>query len=91
MTDRLTHIAIVNLDRCKPKKCRQESKKSCPVVKTGELCLEVISASKITFISEELCIGYGICVKGSYVLRLLRHQRSLSSLRSFASDVVYVL
>lgn len=29
----------VNPDRCKPKKCRQECKKSCPVVRMGEqLC-----------------------------------------------------
>ncbi|RXH91004.1 hypothetical protein DVH24_020027 [Malus domestica] len=34
MADRLTRIAIVSSDRCKPKKCRQECKKSCPVVKT---------------------------------------------------------
>lgn len=63
MADRLTRIAIVNADRCKPKKCRQECKKSCPVVKTGKLCIEVSSSSKIAFISEELCIGCGICVK----------------------------
>jgi hypothetical protein len=35
MSERLTRIAIVSADRCKPKKCRQECKKSCPVVKTG--------------------------------------------------------
>lgn len=35
MSERLTRIAIVTSDRCKPKKCRQECKKSCPVVKTG--------------------------------------------------------
>ncbi|CAI5459857.1 unnamed protein product [Closterium sp. Yama58-4] len=63
MADRLTRIAIVSGDRCKPKKCRQECKKSCPVVKTGKLCIEVSSTSKIAFISEELCIGCGICVK----------------------------
>ncbi|KAL1817325.1 hypothetical protein ACET3Z_019899 [Daucus carota] len=63
MSDRLTRIAIVSSDRCKPKKCRQECKKSCPVVKTGKLCIEVTSAAKIAFISEELCIGCGICVK----------------------------
>ncbi|GFY93859.1 RNAse l inhibitor protein 2 [Actinidia rufa] len=63
MADRLTRIAIVSSDRCKPKKCRQECKKSCPVVKTGKLCIEVTLASKIAFISEELCIGCGICVK----------------------------
>lgn len=61
--ERLTRIAIVNNDKCKPKKCRQECKKSCPVVGTGKLCVEVTSASKIAYISEELCIGCGICVK----------------------------
>lgn len=30
---------------------------------TGKLCIEVTPASKIAFISEELCIGCGICVK----------------------------
>lgn len=29
----------------------------------GKLCVEVKSTSKISFISEELCIGCGICVK----------------------------
>lgn len=59
----LTRIAIVNPDKCKPKKCRQECKKSCPVVKIGKLCIEVNPGSKIAWISEELCIGCGICVK----------------------------
>lgn len=63
MSDKLTRIAIVNSDKCKPKKCRQECKKSCPVVRTGKLCIEVDPASKIAFISERLCIGCGICPK----------------------------
>ena len=33
--EKLTRIAIVNADRCKPKKCKQECKKSCPVVRMG--------------------------------------------------------
>lgn len=56
-------IAIVSDDKCKPKKCRQECRKSCPVVKTGKLCIEVAPNSKIAFISENLCIGCGICTK----------------------------
>jgi len=56
-------IAIVNSDRCKPKKCKQECKKYCPVVRTGKLCVEVDKNSKISWISEGLCIGCGICVK----------------------------
>ncbi|KAH9462282.1 hypothetical protein Pst134EB_006188 [Puccinia striiformis f. sp. tritici] len=63
MTDKLTRIAIVSSDKCKPKKCKQECKKSCPVVRMGKLCIEVENTSKIAFISEELCIGCGICPK----------------------------
>ncbi|CCF55681.1 hypothetical protein KAFR_0A02430 [Kazachstania africana CBS 2517] len=63
MSEKNSRIAIVNPDRCKPKKCRQECKRSCPVVKTGKLCIEVTPTSKIAFISEVLCIGCGICVK----------------------------
>eukprot|EP00746_Dinoflagellata_sp_MGD_P088165 gnl/MRDRNA2_/MRDRNA2_34910_c0_seq1.p1 gnl/MRDRNA2_/MRDRNA2_34910_c0~~gnl/MRDRNA2_/MRDRNA2_34910_c0_seq1.p1 ORF type:complete len:612 (-),score=120.63 gnl/MRDRNA2_/MRDRNA2_34910_c0_seq1:189-2024(-) len=56
-------IAIVSADRCKPKKCKQECKKFCPVVRTGKLCVEASKDSKICWISEPLCIGCGICVK----------------------------
>lgn len=42
---------------------RQECKKSCPVVKMGKLCIEVGPNDKKAFLSEELCIGCGICVK----------------------------
>lgn len=62
-TDKQTRIAIVNSDKCKPKRCRQECKKSCPVVRMGKLCIEVSQDSKIASLSEELCIGCGICVK----------------------------
>ncbi|GAA5962965.1 hypothetical protein JCM8115_007066 [Rhodotorula mucilaginosa] len=62
MSDKLTRIALVNPDRF-PKKCRQECKKSCPVVRMGKLCIEVNPSDKIAFISEELCIGCGICPK----------------------------
>jgi len=78
--ERLTRIAVISADRCRPKKCKQECKKSCPVVKIGEpkyscslpcsspagagkLCIEVNPGSKIAWLSEELCIGCGICVK----------------------------
>jgi ATP-binding cassette subfamily E protein 1 len=33
--EKLTRIAIVNQDKCKPKKCRQECKRNCPVVRMG--------------------------------------------------------
>ncbi|GMH57678.1 hypothetical protein TrRE_jg4495 [Triparma retinervis] len=61
--EKLTRIAIVSAEKCKPKKCHHECKKSCPSVKLGKLCIEVDKKSKIAFISEPLCIGCGICVK----------------------------
>lgn len=33
--DKLTRIAVVEENKCKPKKCQQECKKYCPVVKVG--------------------------------------------------------
>lgn len=60
---KLDRIAIVNQDRCKPKRCNQECKRLCPVVKSGKLCVEVTPSDKMAFISEQLCIGCGICVK----------------------------
>uniref|UniRef100_A0A3P8V820 ATP-binding cassette, sub-family E (OABP), member 1 n=1 Tax=Cynoglossus semilaevis TaxID=244447 RepID=A0A3P8V820_CYNSE len=63
MAEKNTRIAIVNQDKCKPKKCRQECKKSCPVTRMGKLCIEVTPQSKIVWISESLCIGCGICIK----------------------------
>jgi len=62
-SEKKLRIAIVSSDRCKPKKCKQECKKFCPVVRTGKLCVEVTKDSKICWISEPLCIGCGICVK----------------------------
>ena len=61
--DKLTRVAIIKTDKCKPKKCHQECKRQCPVVRLGKLCIEVTPMSKVAYISEELCIGCGICVK----------------------------
>jgi ATP-binding cassette, sub-family E, member 1 len=63
MDDGKQRIAIVSGDKCKPKKCRQECKRSCPVVRMGKLCIEVSATDKIAFLSETLCIGCGICVR----------------------------
>ncbi|OMH82028.1 ABC transporter E family member 2 [Zancudomyces culisetae] len=63
MSDKNPRIAIINEDKCKPKKCRQECKKICPVNRVGKLCIEVTPSSKIASLSEELCIGCGLCIK----------------------------
>lgn len=53
-------IAVISKDRCKPKRCSQECYKYCPPVRTGS---EVIVIDDKAVISEELCVGCGICVK----------------------------
>ncbi|KAJ2236542.1 Fe-S cluster-binding ribosome biosynthesis protein [Coemansia sp. RSA 1722] len=63
MSDKKSRIAIVSADKCKPKKCRQECKKVCPVNKMGKMCIDVWPTSKVSSISEDMCIGCGICVK----------------------------
>ncbi|ORM40108.1 ABC transporter E family member 2 [Babesia sp. Xinjiang] len=63
MSESKLRVAIVSTDKCKPKKCRQECKRNCPVSKTGKQCIIADPTSKIAFISETLCIGCGICVK----------------------------
>lgn len=57
MNTELTRIAIVNEQKCKPKNCNFECKRSCPVVAQGKLCVEVDRTSKIATISESLCVG----------------------------------
>eukprot|EP01102_Stenamoeba_stenopodia_P012144 TRINITY_DN3797_c0_g2_i1.p1 TRINITY_DN3797_c0_g2~~TRINITY_DN3797_c0_g2_i1.p1 ORF type:complete len:622 (+),score=163.96 TRINITY_DN3797_c0_g2_i1:121-1986(+) len=61
--DNKLRIAIVNPDKCKPKKCGRECKKFCPVERMGKRCIEVSKESTIAWISEVLCNGCGICVK----------------------------
>ena len=56
-------IAIINPDKCKPKKCKQECKKNCCLNMLGKICIDVQPTSIICFISEVLCIGCGQCVK----------------------------
>jgi ATP-binding cassette, sub-family E, member 1 len=56
-------IAIINPDKCKPKKCKQECKKICPINLQGKTCIDVQPTSVICFISEPMCIGCGMCVK----------------------------
>ena len=70
--EKQTRIAIVSTDKCRPKKCRQECKKSCPVVKLGKLCIEVGPKSKLAFISEPLCIGKVACLSSAIIAWLLK-------------------
>ncbi|MDI9645209.1 MAG: ribosome biogenesis/translation initiation ATPase RLI [Archaeoglobales archaeon] len=56
----MPRIAVVDKDRCQPKKCGQECVKYCPRVRTGD---ETVVVQEKAIISEAMCVGCGICVK----------------------------
>ena len=55
-------VAVVDDDLCQSKKCGLECIKECPVNINGQQCI-VLPENRIALITEELCIGCGICVK----------------------------
>ncbi|MDP2796894.1 MAG: ribosome biogenesis/translation initiation ATPase RLI [Methanoregula sp.] len=55
-------IAIVHKDRCHAKKCGTECIIYCPRVRTGDETI-IIGEEGKAVISEELCVGCGICIK----------------------------
>ncbi|MDD1661344.1 MAG: 4Fe-4S binding protein, partial [Methanomicrobiales archaeon] len=55
-------IAVVHRDRCHSKKCGTECIIYCPRVRTGDETV-VIGEEGIAVVSEELCVGCGICIK----------------------------
>ena len=55
-------IAVVHKDRCHSKKCGKECIVYCPRVRTGDETV-VIGDDGKAVISEEMCVGCGICVK----------------------------
>ncbi|MHC1626936.1 MAG: ribosome biogenesis/translation initiation ATPase RLI [Methanoculleaceae archaeon] len=55
-------IAVVFRERCHPRKCGHECIIYCPRVRTGDETI-VIGEDGRAVISEELCVGCGICVK----------------------------
>jgi len=56
-------IAVVHRERCHPKKCGTECILYCPRVRTGDETVVISSEENKAVISEELCVGCGICVK----------------------------
>jgi ATP-binding cassette subfamily E protein 1 len=55
-------IAVVHKDRCHAKKCGTECIIYCPRVRTGDETV-VIGEDGKACVSEELCVGCGICIK----------------------------
>jgi ATP-binding cassette subfamily E protein 1 len=55
-------IAVVHADRCHSRKCGTECILYCPRVRTGDETVSLDEDGKAV-ISEELCVGCGICIK----------------------------
>ena len=54
-------IAIINRDRCQPRKCSKECEYFCPPVRTGDETIVFLDSKPL--ITENLCVGCGICVR----------------------------
>lgn len=55
-------LAVLDRDRCQPRLCGLQCIKFCPRVRTGDETI-IVGADEKPVISEELCVGCGICVK----------------------------
>ena len=55
-------VAVLLDDRCQPKKCDDQCHSFCPPVRNGQECIVFHEKTKKPIISEQLCIGCGICI-----------------------------
>ena len=58
----MSRIAILEKDKCQPKKCNYACISYCPGVRMEEDTIVISEEDKKPLISEELCSGCGICV-----------------------------
>ncbi len=56
-------IAVIDRDRCKPRKCNLECIRFCPKVRSGVEAIKIDEERKHVEIVEEACVGCGICVR----------------------------
>ncbi len=55
-------VAVLDKDKCYPKKCAQECIHYCPRVRSGDETIVMDEKTGKPVISEKLCVGCGICV-----------------------------
>lgn len=60
--DDKVRVAVIQSAKCKPKKCRQECKRYCPVEQQGKECVNVDPTSIKAQIVEPNCIGCAQCI-----------------------------
>ena len=59
----MMRIAVLDPDRCQPKRCSLECIRYCPGVRIGDETIVFEENAVKPIISEELCSGCGICIK----------------------------
>ncbi|RLI23859.1 ribosome biogenesis/translation initiation ATPase RLI, partial [Candidatus Bathyarchaeota archaeon] len=57
----MARIAVLNEDKCKPKKCGLICMRFCPMVKSRVEAIRLEDQKPV--IGESLCVGCGICVR----------------------------
>ncbi|WP_010917754.1 ribosome biogenesis/translation initiation ATPase RLI [Thermoplasma volcanium] len=57
------HVAVLDKDRCHPKKCHHECQYYCPPVRNHVMAIDFPDPDGQPLISETLCIGCGICIR----------------------------
>ncbi|MHC1605710.1 MAG: ribosome biogenesis/translation initiation ATPase RLI [Candidatus Methanofastidiosia archaeon] len=55
-------IAVIEYDKCKPRKCTYQCRSFCPGVRMGDETVFINEDNKKPLISETLCSGCGICI-----------------------------
>jgi len=61
MGQNMTRVAVIDLDKCKPKRCNRLCHHFCPIVRTRIEAIRFENDKAV--IVESLCTGCGICVK----------------------------
>ena len=56
-------LAVVDPALCRPTKCLRECVRFCPINRAGSKCVVVDEELRRAVISEQLCVGCGICVR----------------------------
>ena len=90
------HIAILDRDKCHPKRCNHECQYYCPPVRSGTPTIVFPEPDSQAVIQEPLCIGCGICIhrcpfKAIKIVTVpdelnkeITHQYSLNSFRLYS-------